>query len=199
MCIDKSAKASTLPDPDQAWKALSITNEWVRHADTKVGVTLAFVGATGTMLYNLVKSLQDWGWLLGGAAIICTIALFVATAAGFMALFPRTTPHTPQRNFTGTKEAGAPEDENSPADEEAVNLLFYGDIAHKYSDNRPTFVDVFRILTNDKNRMTGHIAHQIHVNAHIATTKFRWTNRAIKAEVAAVGALALVAFLVGKS
>lgn len=199
MCTDESAKASNHADPDQAWKALSITNEWVRHADTKVGVTLAFVGATGTILYNLVKNLQDWGWLLGGVAITCAIALFAAAAAGFMALFPRTTPHIPKRNSTETKEAGAPKDENSPVDEEAVNLLFYGDIVHKYGDTRPTFVDVFRTLTNDKDRLTGHIAHQIHVNAHIATTKFRWTNRAIKAEVFAVGALAFVAFLVGKS
>lgn len=197
MCTDESAKDNNHPDPDHAWKALSITNEWVRHADTKVGVTLAFVGATGTMLYNLVKNLNDWGWLLGGAAIICAIALFVAAAAGFMALFPRTTPHTPKRRFNGSNEAGAPEDENSPSDEETVNLLFYGDIVHKYGDTRPTFVDVFRALTNDKDRLTGHIAHQIHVNAHIATTKFRWTNRAIKAEGLAVGALAFVAFLVG--
>lgn len=199
MCPAESVRARNDPEPDQAWKALSVTNEWVRHADTKIGVTLAFVGATGAMLYNLVKNLQDWGWFLGGAAILCGIALFVAAAFGFMALFPRTTPHSPRqepRTATESEETG--EDTNTSADEEAVNLLFYGDIARRYGNDRPTFLEVFSALTSNEERLTAHIAHQIHANAHIATTKFHWVNLAIKAEVVAVGALAIVAFIIGK-
>lgn len=170
----------------------------MRHADTKIGVSLAFVAATGTMLYNLVKSLQDWGWLLGGAAIICALALFVAAVAGFMALFPRTKPHKPMQVSTGVETVDAGKEETASADENAVNLLFYGDIARNYRNDRPTFVDVFRTLASDKGCLTDQIAHQIHANAHIATTKFWWTNWVIRAEAVAIGALAVVALLTGK-
>ena len=156
------ASPADVSEPDQAWKALSITNEWVRHADTKVGVTLAFVGATGTILYNLVKNLSDWGWLLGGTAAICGFAIFFATGAALMALFPRTTPHNPSQDSTSVKDEASSVDveAGAPADKEAVNLLFYGDIARTYRGKRPTFVDVFRTLTSDKDLLTGHIAHQ---------------------------------------
>lgn len=40
---------------DQGWKLLSTVNEWIRFADAKAGAVLAFAGAMGTMLYNLVK------------------------------------------------------------------------------------------------------------------------------------------------
>ncbi|WP_143709992.1 Pycsar system effector family protein [Kocuria flava] len=158
-------------------------------------MTLAFVGATGTMLYSLVKNLQDWGWFLGVAAVVCGIALFIAAAFGFMALFPRTTPHSLRQEPRTATES---EDTSTSADEEAVNLLFYGDITRRYANDRPTFLEVFSALTSNEECLTAHIAHQIHANAHIATTKFHWVNLAIKTEAVAVGALAIVAFIVGK-
>lgn len=46
------ATTPVVPAPDHAWKALSVTNEWVRHADAKTGITLAFVAATATALFS---------------------------------------------------------------------------------------------------------------------------------------------------
>lgn len=29
------------PEPDHAWKALSLVNDWIKHAEGKAGITLA--------------------------------------------------------------------------------------------------------------------------------------------------------------
>jgi hypothetical protein len=168
----------TAPQPDHAWKALSITNEWVRHADTKTGVTLAFVGATTTVLFNLVKDEDHWTCLLVGAVAVCAAALFVSVVCAWLALFPRV--------------KGRPSTGDEP-DEDAVNLLFFGHVSSHYSKDRPTYLQVLSTLTTDPARLTRQVAAQIHENSHIATTKFKYVNRAIMAEMVAVGVAVFVA------
>jgi len=170
-------ESPSLPQPDQAWKALSITNEWIRHADTKTGVTLAFVGATATVLFNLIKNEQSWTYWLVFAVVLCAAALVAAATFACAALFPRTRRQARQ---------------GTPTDEEAVNLLFFGDIVGHYTKDLPSYTQVLSLLTGNPARLTEQIAAQIHENAHIATAKFKHVNRAILAEVAAVGAAALV-------
>jgi len=34
------------PDPDQAWKALNLVNDWIKHAETKLIAILAASGRT---------------------------------------------------------------------------------------------------------------------------------------------------------
>ncbi len=71
-------------------------------------------------------------------------------------------------------------------DEDAVNLLFFGDVAGHYSKDRPTYVQVLSLLTSDPAKLTRQVAAQIHENAHIASTKFKHVNRAIIGELVAV-------------
>lgn len=166
------------PQPDHAWKALSITNEWIRHADTKTGVTLAFIAATITVLFNLVKNEDHWTCLLVASVAICAVALLLSVIFAWLALFPR------------IKVRSSTPDE---PDEDAVNLLFFGHVAGHYSKDRPTYLQVLSTLTTDPARLTRQIAGQIHENSHIATTKFKYVNRSIMAEVAAVGVAVFVA------
>lgn len=163
--------AAAEPQPDQAWKALAVTNEWVRHADTKTGVTLAFVGATVAALFNVVKDEDNWTCLLKITVALCTLALICAVGFAFAALFPRTSGRLPNGEET---------------DEDAVNLLFFGDVAGHYSKDRPTYVQVLSLLTSDPAKLTRQVAAQIHENAHIASTKFKHVNRAIIGELVAV-------------
>ncbi|WP_091471027.1 Pycsar system effector family protein [Paenarthrobacter nitroguajacolicus] len=168
------------PQPDQAWKALSVTNEWIRHADTKTGVTLAFVAATVTALFNIAKDEGNWTCLLRATVVLCASALLAAVGFACAALFPRTKGRLPSGEET---------------DEDAVNLLFFGDIAGHYTKDRPTYLQVLSLLTSDSTRLTRQVAAQIHENAHIATTKFKYVNRAIIAELIAVGVAAAVAVI----
>jgi hypothetical protein len=168
------------PQPDQAWKALSVTNEWIRHADTKTGVTLAFVGATVAALFNIVKDEDKWTCVLTLAVGLCAFALVCSAGFACAALFPRTRGLLPN---------------GEEADEDAVNLLFFGDIAGHYTKDRPTYLQVLSLLTSDPTRLTRQVAAQIHENAHIATTKFKYVNRAIIAELVAFGVAAAVAVI----
>jgi len=175
---DEDPEKKDGPQPEHAWKALSLTNDWIRHADTKTGVTLAFIGATATVLFNLIKDECRWTGLLVTATGLCVSALCLATMFAGLALFPRVKVQPTSSDDT---------------DEDAVNLLFFGDIAGHYAQDRPTYTEVLTLLTSDPARVTKYIAGQIHENAHIATTKFKHVNRAILVELFAVVAVAFVA------
>ncbi|MFK0042359.1 Pycsar system effector family protein [Paenarthrobacter sp. NPDC090517] len=157
---------------------MAVTNEWVRHADTKTGVTLAFVGATVTALFTIVKDEDQWTCLLRTVVGLSALALVCAVGFAYAALFPRTKGRLPNGEET---------------DEDAVNLLFFGDIAGHYSKDRPSYLQVLSLLTSDPTRLTRQVAAQIHENAHIASAKFRYVNRAIIAELVAVGVTVTVA------
>lgn len=143
-----------------------------------MGVTLAFVGVTTTVLFNLVKDEDHWTCLLAVAVALCAAALLMSAAFAWFALFPR------------VKGRFADGDES---DEDAVNLLFFGHVSSHYSNDRPTYQQVLSLLTSDPDRLTRQVAAQIHENSHIATTKFKYVNRAIMAELFAVSVAVFVA------
>ena len=168
------------PQPDQAWKALSITNEWIRHSDTKTAATLAFVGFTATLMFNLLRDLESWTCALSLTTVLGVGALLGAIWFSGTALLPRLKAQTSV---------------HPDAAEDTVSLLFFGDIARHYADDGPSYSQVLSLLTADPERLTQQIASQIHVNARIATLKFHRVNRAIISELVAVAALAGIAVI----
>lgn len=170
---------------EQGWQALAVMNEWVRHADAKIGVTLAFVGATAAILVTLVTEIDSWTCARVVGASAATAATIWAIACSVLALFPRVVPSRHR------------ERPSTSAQEETVNLLFFGDVHRHYSGRNITYREVFGLLTADPRRMLEQIADQVHVNGVIATLKYKWTNRAIVAEIVAVALIALFALAVG--
>lgn len=176
------------PAPDHAWKALTVTNEWIRHADAKTGITLAFAGATAAALFNATRMAPRWGmWSKIGVTVTLAALLGVVVCTA-VELHPR----------VKLKRRAKAADSDTVATEDAVNLLFFGDIAKHYGSDRPTYRDVLSTLTTDPPALTAQIADQIHANAHIATTKFAWVDRAITSEIVAALALVLSTFLITK-
>lgn len=192
-------KAATA-EPDHAWKVLSITNEWIRHADAKCGVTLAFVGVTGTMLFNLVKDETAWSLTLNTAVFAGIAALVAAVMSAGLALFPRTVTRENRQKFwsrrTGKNGIGSLPSSAGSAQQHQINLLFFGHIASHYKDDGPSYHEVLTLITKDKERLTNQIAAQIHENSHVAVLKFKYVNRAIKAELAAIACLVFAVALV---
>jgi len=103
-------------NPDHAWKALLLVNDWIRHSDAKAGVTLAFTGVLGTMLFNLTKNFTARWWLTDVLAVATCASL--VTAAVFCAL-------------TLTPRVG---DRRGPGDD--INRLFYGSISKHFQGDR---------------------------------------------------------------
>ena len=77
------------PSQDQAWKALGLVNDWIKHADAKVGATLGFSGVVAVLLYNLVKTEDDPGWILSVVTVLCAVALVAGGGSAALALMPR--------------------------------------------------------------------------------------------------------------
>jgi hypothetical protein len=165
---------------------LSITNEWVRHADSKTGVTLAFVAVTATALFNLVDGHHSWTRPLMIATAAGVLAIVCAIVFAALALLPRVKQPIAETAIAEAKEFGV---------DPSVNLLFFADVRRKYRDDKPTYREVLGTLTADPAALTGQIADQVHANAHIATVKYRHTNRAIVCELIAVTMVVTVVFL----
>ena len=162
------------PSSEAAWKILTLVNDWIRHAETKAAAALASSGATGALLYTLVKDNRPLVLGVGIGSGVCALLIFAASGAAAMALRPR---------------LGGP---GSP-----TSLLYYGSIARTY----PIGVDAYRTaltaLLSDPPALVAAIADQAWVNARIAYRKYRWTNLSISTLLLALLALAVTAIIAG--
>lgn len=172
------------PDPDQAWKALSLVNEWIRHSEAKTGASLGAAGVAGGLLYSLVKSRSDLPGWFDALCVLCGACAFLAILCAAAALIPRL--HL--RSLLSCKRQ-TPDDWN--------NLLFYSHIARKYRDDEPSYQEVLHALTLNKLELTKHIANQIHANASVAHRKFTWCGRSVSFLAVSVVTLASISALFG--
>lgn len=165
------------PDPDQAWKALSLVNDWVKHAEAKLSVLLAATGVSGGVLFNLVNDRSHPSWLFDVPATVCGIAVMVAGGCAMIGLYPVV---RLQRKTA----------------DDAVNPLFFHDVARAYNGDAPSYSAVLHTLTTSRDDLVRHLGQQIHANATVAQRKYRWANRAIRALLLDLLALGVVATII---
>lgn len=142
---------------DHAWKALALVIDWIKHAETKAGATLAAAGVSGGVLYNLVKDQANPDGYLPLAAVLCTIAVFAAGSSAALAFIPRL-----------GRRADAPE---SP--------LYFKHIAKKHPRKPHTYFDDLSRLTASAEDLVGEIAEQVWANSQVAARKYTWASRAV--------------------
>jgi hypothetical protein len=197
------------PDPDQAWKALALVNDWVKHAEAKSVATLAAAGVTGGVLYNLVRNQSHPSIWLSIVAVACGAATVASALASLAALAPQLTIPVRRRWRRSDAQPTAAAANQASSEQEAeaaqaagehdpTNLLFFGDIARKYQGDAPSYADVLAALITDHRGLIEHIARQIHANSLVAHRKYTLANRAIQALRVALVFLALTAIIVGK-
>ncbi len=170
-------EAAGPPNPEQAWKLLSLVNEWIRHSDAKAAVTLAFTTGLSVMLFNLADGFAERSQIFDIAVVVATALLVLA--AGFCAwtLTPRIA--------------------DQEANPEQANLLFFGSIAVKFKNDRGNYREELHLMTADPAALTRDLTDQIHANANIAAVKARAIQRGIRSAIAAAAAVAAVAVIVG--
>ena len=179
------------PDPDQAWKALGLVNDWIRHAETKTIATLGAAGVTGGVLYNLVQHQTHPSIGLATVAVMCGVAILASAGSAIVALSPQLRP--------AKTTARPPSDgDSNPQPDDPANLLFFSHIARDYKGDGPTYAQILSTLTSDHVRLTEQIGRQVHANSHVAQRKYRWANCAIIALGADLALLATVAILVAQ-
>jgi hypothetical protein len=150
------------PEPEQAWKALSLVDEWVKHAEAKLGVVLAATAASGGILFNLVRDRSHASVAFDVAAVVCGASVLAAGACAMIGLYPRV-------RLRRGKAA------------DTVNPLFFHDVARAYNGDAPSYSAVLHTLTTNADDLVRHLGQQIHANATVAHRKYVWANRAIRA------------------
>ncbi|MFF3289129.1 Pycsar system effector family protein [Streptomyces sp. NPDC003023] len=159
------------PSADHAWKALALVVDWIKHAETKAGVTLAGAGVAGGVLYNLLKDVTTpSSWLILCAAL-CVLGLVATGLCAGLALWPRLR-----------------------MKEEPTSLLYFHHIArgHPQSD---TYTASLISLTGDINALIEEIAKQGWANSKVAHEKYMWGGWAIRFLISSLAALAVTAGL----
>ena len=87
--VVSNARDDAPVDPEDAWKVLSNVNEWVKHAEAKLGVALAFLGVLAAGLITLVievgRPSTAMLWIEGVAGAL----LVLASSAASLGLLPQ--------------------------------------------------------------------------------------------------------------
>jgi Family of unknown function (DUF5706) len=154
----------------EAWKAVGLVNDWVKHAETKAAATLTAAGVVGGVLYNLIKNQQDAKAPLAVLAVVCAIAVVLSAGCAITALWPRLR-----------------------AKEPPTSALYFDHIARRHPKSAATYIEEFKHLVASPENLRDQLAQQIWANAHVARRKYRWAGEALVCLVVALGALAAVA------
>ncbi|MFF4251685.1 Pycsar system effector family protein [Streptomyces sp. NPDC001663] len=167
-----TAAPAIITNPDQAWKALSLVVDWIKHAETKAAATLASSGVTATILYNLVKEEKKFSCISLVCASACTLFTALAALCAGLALRPRLR-----------------------SEEEPTSPLYYHHIARKYErrSGSDLYIEQLKALTADADLLVSEIASQIWANAHVARDKYRWGNYGLTSLLLALPTLAATA------
>ncbi|MFG3024731.1 Pycsar system effector family protein [Streptomyces sp. NPDC048254] len=159
------------PNADHAWKALGLVIDWIKHAETKAGATLAATGVTGGVLYNLVKGVTAPSVWLILSSMLCALAVVGAGLCAGLVLWPR------------LKMKEAP-----------TSLLYFHHIARGQTTG-DMYATSLVALTQDVEALVAEIARQGWANSKVAHSKYMWGGRAIRFLLFAFITLAMTAAL----
>lgn len=157
---------------EEAWRVLDLVNGWVIHAEAKLGVTFAFLGALFAGLIAMAASFKQPSatilWLEFSAVALLVIAVTCASV-GLLPQF-KSSWKEPEQKRKLSKE------EKRRAHRRNANPLYYRDISEfeqgDYLEDLPKALDRHEVVLK-------HLSQQIYAISGVATRKFKWSHRAI--------------------
>ncbi|MEV0168101.1 Pycsar system effector family protein [Nonomuraea fuscirosea] len=155
---------------EDGWKALALIVDLIKHAETKAGLALAAAGATGGVVYTLIRTTPEISVVLGLSAGVSTVLVLTAATFAGLALVPR-------------RRSGP----------DSINLLYYLHVAADYGGRADTYADEFAALVRNPDALVAAIAQQVWSNALVAKRKYRWAGLALNALLGALAVLAIAA------
>lgn len=156
-------------DAAEAWKAVGLVNDWVKHAETKATGCVAASGVIGGVLYNLVKDEDHLRWWAGFSAVVCAVGIIFAASMAITALWPR----------LRAKEA-------------PTSSLYFDHIARRHPKSPTGYVSEFRALVMDSEELLRQLAQQVWANAGVARRKHRFAGLAMVGLVIALAGLSVL-------
>ncbi|GIF03410.1 Pycsar system effector family protein [Actinoplanes siamensis] len=170
MTTRKSPPAPAPAGVEDAWRALTLQFDQVKHAETKAAATLASSGVLGGLLYTLVSQHRAGGALFAVAAIATAAAVVTAAGAAGVALRPRTFLRDGHQN-----------------------LLFYRTIAGRFGHDAEAFHRELSGLLGDRAALLSALSGQILTNANVAARKYHAVTIAVLTLLVGLGLLAVTA------
>lgn len=156
-------------DAAEAWKAMGLVNDWVKHAETKAATTLAAAGVIGGVLYNLVKDLTTFDCLMKLAIPLCGLLILIAAGCAIAALWPRLA-------------GGGP----------PTSTLYFDHIARKHPHFAAAYVEELRALVCSPDELISQLGQQVWANARVARRKYQAVGWGLVSLFSGGAALALV-------
>lgn len=162
----------------KSWDIFRTITEFVRFSDTKAGVVLAFAGGSAALISNRADILHAvilahwkdlWGVTLYIACFGYLISLAIAVESALRSIWP-------------SLGAG-----------EKRSLIYFKHIAEDYKGDHAAYAEALRAL--DERAFEAELAHQICVNAGVATRKFELVGSAVKALAAMLACWGAIVFL----
>lgn len=170
--VEHEPDPSVQPELEQAWKALSLATDWLRHAETKLGIILGFTGVSAGVLFNLVKEQVNGSCVFNSAAAVCCVAVVISAIFAMFGLLPVVRLGRKRRE-----------------EETVINPLYFHDIAHAHA-KASSYAAVLGPLTTAPDTLVRHIGQQVHANASVASRKYRlasWAMWALFVDLLALG------------
>ncbi|MBV8992536.1 MAG: hypothetical protein JO287_02280 [Pseudonocardiales bacterium] len=115
-----------------------MVNDWVKHAESKLGVVLAATGISGGVLFNLVKDRSHASYAFNVAAVVCCAAVILASVCTMIGLYPV---------IRLRREIA----------DETVNPIFFHDVARAYKRDVPSYSAVLHTLTTNPDDLVRHL------------------------------------------
>ena len=142
----------------EAWNVLTNVNEWVKHAETKLGVVLAFLGVLAAGMVALVIEVGRGSTVMMVVEGVSGLLLLLAAGCASLGLLPQFH-HEP--------------------DQTKLNPLYYGDVHRHFPGQPDQYAAHLRGALAEPKTVTEHLARQIVANSGVAVRKYTWANRAI--------------------
>ncbi|QGF23784.1 Pycsar system effector family protein [Raineyella fluvialis] len=141
-------------------------NEWVKHAEAKLAVVLAFIGVLAAALIALAIEAEDPSCLILGLEGVAGLSVLAASTCAALGVLPRY---------------------QHQADLSQANPLYYSDIAHHFAGRESEYVENLSSTLADSDALVKQLARQAFANSSVATRKYFWANRAIWSGMVALG------------
>lgn len=160
------------------WDIFKTINEFSRFSDAKAGVMVTFAGGSAAFLSSRVDVLHEiitqhhadlWGAILYSAVFAYLVSLVATVVSALKSIWP------------------------AMGNGEQRSLIYFKHIAEDYGLDHTRYAEKLNGL--DEKGVEDELAHQICVNAVIATKKFEWVSRAARAVICAIGSWAAIMIL----
>ena len=129
----------------------AFVNEWIRHADAKTGVTLAFTAALATVVFNLSKDFHHRTTIFDFLVAFTSVLLVLTAALCGWTLTPRVN--------------------DRDADPESINRLYFGSITDHFRGKRPQYSEALSTLAVDPSELILDLSAQIHANGRLRQSR----------------------------